>query len=66
MIAGLGAAAQLVVDNINKYHDVMRDTRDYLETQLAVSECTKAFIVSLHTLSFLQFCESTVFSCPHT
>ncbi len=37
MIAGLGAAAALVADNVKEYRDVMRDTRDYLETQLSVS-----------------------------
>ncbi len=36
MIAGLGEAARLVVENLSQYHDSMRDVRDYLETQLAV------------------------------
>ena len=37
MIAGLGQAAQLVIDNIEQYGAHMREIRDYLEEQLQVS-----------------------------
>ena len=37
MIAGLGAAAQLVTDNVDKYCSHMREIRNYLEEQLEVS-----------------------------
>ena len=37
MIAGLGEAARLVVENIDIYHAAMREVRDYLESQLVVS-----------------------------
>ena len=36
MIAGLGKAAELVVQNIGVYHERMKDVRDYLESQLQV------------------------------
>ncbi|KAJ7385021.1 hypothetical protein OS493_018710 [Desmophyllum pertusum] len=34
MIAGLGCASQLVVDNLDQYHDNMKMVRDYLEFRL--------------------------------
>ena len=37
MIAGLGEASQLVVDNIPSYQVHMRTVRDYLEESLKVS-----------------------------
>lgn len=47
MIAGLGKAAELVVQNIGMYHERMKDVRDYLESQL------KVYIIHhlLHTLN---------------
>lgn len=37
MIAGLGQAAQLVTNNLEKYGTHMKEIRDYLEEQLEVS-----------------------------
>lgn len=34
MIAGLGQASQLVLDNLDQYHDNMKMVRDYLEIRL--------------------------------
>jgi hypothetical protein len=36
MIMGLGKAAELVVKNLDKYHDHMKIIRDYLEDSLEV------------------------------
>lgn len=38
MIVGLGRAAQLVTDNVDRYFAHMSEIRDYLEAQLEVSE----------------------------
>lgn len=36
MIVGLGKAAELVSENLEKYASIMRETRDYLEQRLVV------------------------------
>ena len=45
MIAGLGEAARLVAENINRYNASMREVRDYLESQLVVSIVHKYVII---------------------
>lgn len=37
MILGLGKAAELVTQNLDKYYTNMKETRDYLETRLEVN-----------------------------
>ena len=53
MIAGLGEAALLVVENMSQYHDSMRVVRDYLETQLAVSFTARSVQLTAETFIHL-------------